>query len=184
MADAFPDSSSIDLPLSAQSAAPIADPVFHFVGSTGCGNVFLYAWNAPRSEFLTAYIDIKKLGFGPGAHVIDIASAGDAVALGVDVYRDPEPIFLRYCSDVGPFAKAPARWRAVAGTATLTIGDPGGVPGVQPGLCKATLRVDGLTIVGPDGRKLSASAPVVLSGAVGRVAGDSGRCSNSSRKIP
>jgi hypothetical protein len=158
------------LTLSAQSIQAIADPAFHFVASAGCVDVFLYAWNTPRSEVLTARIDIKKLGLGPGTHVIDIQSAGAAVAIEVDQYSDPDP-WLRYCSDVGPSAKAVATWRAVAGKATLIIGEPGGVPGAGPFVYKATLRVDGLTIVGPDGRKLSASAPVVLSGTVGWVSG-------------
>src|SRR5438552_11038972 len=107
------------LTLSAQSPAPIADPAFDFFASAGCGHVFLYAWNAPRSEVLTAHIDIKKLGLGPGTHVIDIASAGDAVAFAVDLYSDPEPR-LRYCHDMGPFAKVAATWRAVSRKATLT----------------------------------------------------------------
>lgn len=170
------------LTLSAQSAAPIADPAFHFIASSGCGHVFLYAWDTSRSEVLTAFIDKKKLALGPGTHVIDIAAARDGVAVGIDVYSSPNTAWvdvhgnpaprLPYCNDLGPFARPATTWRAVAGTATLTIGKPGEVPpGSQPFMYKATLRVEGLIIVGPDGRKLSAPAPVVLSGTVGWVAG-------------
>lgn len=168
---------------SAASVAPIPQPSFQYVASAGCADVFLYTWNAPRSEVLTAYIDIKKLGLGPGTHVIDIATAGDAVRVGIDVYDSPvapgggvdvhgnlEPK-LPYCDDMGPFAKAAETWRAVAGKLTLTVGEPGGVPGRPAYIYKATLRVDSLKIVGPDGRKLGAPAPVVLTGTVGWVGG-------------
>jgi len=168
---------------SAQSVVPLADPEFHFVASSGCGHVFLYAWNTSQSEVLTAFIDKKKLALGPGTHVIDIAAARDGVAVGIDVYSNPNTAWvdvhgnpaprLPYCNDLGPFARPAVTWRAVAGTATLTIGKPGEelAPGSQPFMYKATLRVDGLIIVGPDGRKLSASTPFVLSGTVGWVAG-------------
>jgi hypothetical protein len=137
---------------------------------------------ATTLALLTAFIDKKKLALGPGTHVIDIAAAGDAVAVGIDVYSNPNTAWvdvhgnpapeLPYCDDMGPFARPAARWRAVAGTATLTIGKPGEVPpGSQPFMYKASLRVDGLTLAGPDGRKLGASTPVVLSGTVGWVAG-------------
>jgi hypothetical protein len=156
--------------LSVQSAAPIPDPAFHFAGSGGCADVYLYTWNAPRSEVLTAYINIRKLGLGVGTHVIDIASAGDAVVIKVDQYRDPD-LWTHDCSDLGPFSKPVATWHAVAGQLTLTIGERGGVSGAQPFMYTASLRVEGLTIMGPDRRKLAASAPVVLTGTVGWVAG-------------
>jgi hypothetical protein len=167
---------------SAQSVAPLADPEFQFVASTGCGHVFLYAWNTSRSEVLTAFIDKEKLALGPGTHVIDIAAAGDGVAVGIDVYSSPNTAWvdvhgnlaprLPYCNDMGPFARPAATWRAVAGTATLTIGKPGEVPpGSQPFMYKATLRLESLTVIAPDGRRLSAPAPVVMSGTVGWVAG-------------
>jgi len=168
--------------LSAQSAAPLADPEFHFVASSGCGHVFLYAWNASRSEVLTAFIDKKKLALGPGTHVIDLA-AGDGVAVGIDVYSGPNTAWvdvhgnpaprLPYCNDFGWFARPAATWRAVAGTATLTIGKPGEelAPGSQPFMYKATVRLEGLTVIAPDGRRLGAPAPVVMSGTVGWVSG-------------
>jgi hypothetical protein len=151
---------------------PSLQPSFRYTGSAGCADVFLYAWNAERTEVLVAEVDVKPLKLGVGRHSIDAEKMPGVVRVRVEFYSKPQRQF-RYCEDfiTEDMGQPAVVWHATVVKGALTLGARGSEPSAQPFMYPATLQVDQLIVKSPDGVTRQTSAPVTLHGNVGWYAG-------------
>jgi hypothetical protein len=97
---------------------------FQFIDNAdGCGDVFVYKSNAATTEYITAWISARAFGLSSEPTVLDLAESSDDLQVVVDVYSDAVRKVgeFPYCNDTAPFSEPIAKWRAIAGSATVTL---------------------------------------------------------------
>jgi len=138
-------------------APPDAPPATSFPGAAnGCGNVFAYRASADGTQYVTVQIDRDELGLKNGeTRSIDLASAPPSVKVLVEIFARA-PTESRYCTDLRSETLTSTTWTAEAGTLRIELGEKQG----DSGSYKATVRVTGLRLIGPE-RGTSAIVPTV-----------------------
>lgn len=107
----------------APSGAP-ATPSLQFGGpADGCGDLFVYRPNEATTEYVTVWVSAESFRLSTTPTTVDLTQSGDDLAVTIDVYAGPvrEQGEFPYCNDVAPMAEPIAVWRAVAGSATVTL---------------------------------------------------------------
>lgn len=151
-----------------RSFDPWREPVLRYDSSEGCGHVAVSALTTDRAEIISVRIDKRGLGLGAGVHTLDL-SRQQGVAVTVHMYDRP----LRqspFCTDVSVGPVEEQTWRAVRGTITIELSPPG-VTARDPAFYRATIRIEGGEFVGPGGRRVRQSNPIVISALVGMMFG-------------
>ena len=147
---------------------PTRDPVLRYEISSGCGHASLSALTSDRAEVISVRIDRRGLGLGPGVHTMELGR-DQRVAVNVHMYDRP----LRespFCTDVGMGPHDERIWQVVRGRITIELSAPG-VSGRDPGFYRASVRIEGAEFVGPGGKRIRQTAPIVISALVGMIFG-------------
>ena len=137
--------------------SPSTPPATGFTGAAnGCGDVFAYRASADGTQYVTVEINRAELGLNPGQkRTIDLASAPPSVLVHVEVFARV-PTESKYCNDAVSEAIPSTTWTAEAGTLTIELGEKQN----DSATYKATVRVTGLRLVGPE-RGTSAIVPTI-----------------------
>jgi len=144
-------------------------PDLRYVGSDGCDDLSLYAWNDTQTEVLVAVFPAPELKLDVGTYTFDLASAPSGVTIRIDSftkYGGPLP----YCTDYvlpGQERHPKSYWKASAGRAVLKIGPRGSAPKRGLRAYRATLRLENLVFIDDVGTEVRHPDPVTLTGIVG-----------------
>ncbi len=144
------------------------EPAFAFGPAGGCGDFTLYRANEDRTEVLVVQVRKDKLGLPPaGPKTFDLAAPPDGLTVHIDLYTRP-PRHFPYCTDmIDPEAEKPVPWTARAGTARLSVSEPAAVEPGRSRTYKATVRLEGLVVEGPGGKRAGPKEAIVLEADVG-----------------
>jgi hypothetical protein len=117
-------------------------PTLRFTQASGCGGLFLYAWNDDRSEVLTIRADRNAVKLPDGSTTVGVTAPGVTVHVEVSGPRGNLP----FCSDEQQSdTDRPVVWTAVAGKIKFTLKR-------RPGaFVPVSVAVDDLVIRSPDG---------------------------------
>lgn len=130
---------------------PDSPPAVVFEGrAAGCGDVFAYRASADGAQFVTVELDRAKVGINHGEkRTFDLATGPAGVRVGIEIFvRVPRE--AKYCNDVVTEDLASTVWAAEAGTLTVEIGEKAPSTGGATETFRATVRIEGLRVVGPD----------------------------------
>lgn len=108
--------------ISAATSLPDLSPVLTYNGGIGgCGDIFVYAGNNGRTEYLTIFLDARALALTTESRTLSLSDWPDAVRVAVAVYADDIHTLgqFPYCNDVAPVAVAQSIWEAISGTVTV-----------------------------------------------------------------
>ncbi len=106
--------------VAAQPGVPARAPALDYREASGCPGLFLYAWNADRSEVLTVRADRASVKLPDGTTTLNLATTGPGVAVRVEMTAPREN--LPFCSDEGTKdGERPTVWTAVAGTVRIML---------------------------------------------------------------
>lgn len=144
------------------------DPLLRYEMNEGCGHVSLSALTGDRAEVIRVRIDRSSARLEPGVHTLDLGR-DQRVAVTVHMYDRP----LRespFCTDVRVGQIDERVWHAVGGRITIELSAPG-VSARNPGLYRASVRIEGAEFVGPGGKRIRQTAPIVISALVGMLFG-------------
>lgn len=142
------------------------------VDSGGCADVFVFKTDAERSTFLVVDADAEELGLVMGQRArFDLEDPPAGLEVRVDVYAEP-PLSPTYCNDFISEERPVARWRGVAGRVSIALGasEADGGSGV-PGLYRAVVVLEDLTLEDGTGRRFTAEAPIEIAAEVGWLPG-------------
>jgi hypothetical protein len=121
-------------------------PSLAYIEASGCEGLFLYAWNAARTEVLTVRVDRSRVALADGATTFNLMTAGDAVAVRIELTgarRETMP----YCSESGQASgDRPSIWLVKGGTLKVMFRRRAAAP-VTP----VSVMLDDLVLVSPDG---------------------------------
>jgi hypothetical protein len=145
-------------------------PSLSYASSDGCGDIFLYAFTADRSETISIRADRSALELSTTPRSFDVALQPLALAVSVHVYEQPRRDGS-LCSHLSPSPGVVSEtWRAVAGRVTIELSPPG-IRARSPSLYRATIRLDGAEFLDSSGRRHRQTTPIVLSAVVGSMGG-------------
>jgi hypothetical protein len=146
--------------LSARQSGEVL-PALSFIEASGCDGLFLYAWNAARTEVLTVRVDRNKIALADGTTTVNLATAGEDAAVRIEVTatrRDSMP----FCSELGqPTSDRPAIWLTKAGTLKIIARRRGVAP-----MTAVSVMLDDLVLVSPAGIETRAKRTVRFTAAV------------------
>jgi hypothetical protein len=102
--------------------SPEPEPSFHYRSTAeGCSDFSVYKWNESMTEAIVVVASKPVLGLSTASRTFRLDSVPEAF-LSVRVDRYTRTSLSPYCTDVlNPDQEAPRVWRAIAGTATITI---------------------------------------------------------------
>jgi hypothetical protein len=147
-------------------------PTMTVVDAEGCGFVEVYGWTADRAEAVVVSLDGSELGLTGSPAVFDVSRQLPNLSVAVYVYDTPRQ--FDFCSDVRmsapPDAVGPEIWRAVAGTMSIESSPPG-IRALNPGLRRATVTLNNVTLRNTSGQTVKITAPVRLTAIVGGISG-------------
>jgi hypothetical protein len=141
-----------------------AVPSLSYIEASGCEGLFLYAWNAARTEVLTVHVDRGKIALAEGTTTVNLASAGEAAAVRIEVTatrRDTMP----FCSEPAPNSDRPSIWVVKAGTLKI-ISRRRVVAPTTP----VSAMLDDLVLVSPDGVETRVKRTIRFTAAVSDLA--------------
>ena len=135
----------------------------------GCGDIFLHAWSADRTEAIVVNADRNALQLGTAERTFDAGTPRRDLEILVHVYEQalrPGP----FCTDVGMGPLPEEVWRLTGGTITIELSNPG-IRREARFLYQATVRIVKGEFTSASGRKVKRTAPLVLTAMVGSVSG-------------
>ena len=144
-------------------------PSLAYVDADGCGLLRVYGWTADRAEAIVVGVRLPEHGPSTPSATFDLASASASVDVEAHVYDAPQKRF-DFCSDVrilpGPDAIQPEKWRAVAGTMTIDLSDPG-IRARRPAARRATITLSDVVWLNATGQTVRGPRAVRLTAIVG-----------------
>jgi hypothetical protein len=147
-------------PLSAQPGGD-AVPSLAYIEASGCEGLFLYAWNAARTEVLTVRVDRSRVTLAEGATTFNLMTAADAVTVRIELTgarRESMP----YCSESGQSsADRPSIWLVKGGTLKIMFRRRAVAP-VTP----VSVMLEDLVLVSPDGAEARGRRTVRFTAAI------------------
>jgi hypothetical protein len=135
------------------AAAPREVPQGTFTGvSNGCSNLIAYRGSADRTQYAVVQLDKSKVGVEIGsAKEVDLGDTPEGVDVFVDIYASALDGETPYCTDYRTETPAMTRWKAQAGKLRIELApDPTSSDATHP-TYRATLRLETVHLVGPDG---------------------------------
>ena len=146
-------------------------PSLTYVDADGCGLLQVYGWTADRAEAIVVGVRLPEQGPPTPSAAFDLARDSASVAVEAHVYDAPQRRF-DFCSDVrilpGPGAIQPEAWRAVAGTMTIDLSNPG-IRARQPAARRATITLSNVVLRNAVGRTMRGPRTVKLTAIVGQM---------------
>lgn len=150
-------------PLSAQSSRAL--PSFAYVEASGCEGLFLYTWNEARSEVLTIRVDRNRVKITEGTIALNLATAGAAVAVQVELTADRRET-MPYCSESGqPSADRSSIWSARAGILKIVFRRR-----ASPLFTPVSVTLDDLVLTSEEGAQARAKRTIHFTAAVADLA--------------
>jgi hypothetical protein len=152
---------------------PYRPPSLHYADADGCSNVFLYGWNADRTETIAVNANGTALSLLTASQSFEVGTRPpDVLDVTAFVYEKPYPA-LPFCTDLGlPLSLRPReeRWRAVRGLVTIQLSAPG-IDLRSPFMRRATIVLSGAEFVSAYGARIKQTGSVTLSAMVGWLPG-------------
>ena len=131
--------------------------------ASGCGDFFVYTHSADLTEALVVEARRPELGLSTGEKSFDLGTTGEKLAARIELFSR-RGASLPYCVDVLPATpETPVRWRAIAGTAVISLSDSAAASN-EP--YKATVRLENVTFASPAGDRTVVLRELVLRDAV------------------
>jgi hypothetical protein len=118
--------------------------------TSGCGDIFVYMRSTDRMEALVVDAWRSELELSTAAKSFDLGQTGEKLKVRIELFsRRSSPI--PYCSDLlAEKPETPAVWRAIAGTAIISLSDTSTAFN-EP--YRATVRLENVTFASPTGEK-------------------------------
>jgi hypothetical protein len=143
-------------------------PALTYGEADGCDSAFVFGWSADRAEVITirASQELLQLSSTPQTFALSVPRIGLEVM--VHVFQSALQSWP-FCTDVGTMYEVPPEvWRAAAGSITIALSS---VPAGDARSIRATVHIAGAEFVRGDGVRVTQTAPIVVTGTVGRIAG-------------
>ena len=117
-------------------------------------------------EVVTFRADARSLELTPQPRRFDLSKEQRAFSLQIHVYE--RPVRPNPYSDVATEMPAESAWQALSGIVEIEL-QPRGIDPRAEHLRRATVRILGAEFVGPAGKRIRLSRPIVLTAIVGGV---------------
>jgi hypothetical protein len=135
-------------------------PSLSYAGANGCGNVFVYAWTANRSEALTVSANQELLQLSTTPRTFDVSTQEQALNIIVHVYERAHGSWS-FCSDVRMAPENEETWKAIRGVVTLRAWRIAARVNT-PASLRVMVRIESAEFVSPSGMRVALQQPIIL----------------------